>query len=60
MRALIPAVLLASASLAVAFDAREASVHSRHAQHARNFQARSPTQYNLVDRYGAQDFMNER
>jgi hypothetical protein len=59
MRPLISAVLLASASLAVAFNPREASVRARHPQHARNFQARSPTQYNLVDRYSAQDFMNE-
>lgn len=54
MRPPLTAILLASASLAVAFDTRKASVRARHVRHAR-----SPTQYSLVDHYGAQDFMNE-
>ncbi len=60
MRALISAILLALASLAVAFNTGKASVRARHAQHARDVQARSTNQYRLVDHYSAQDFMNER
>ena len=58
MRTLISVILLAS--LAIAFNGGEASVRARHAQHARNFQVCNPTQYNVVDHYSAQDFMNER
>ncbi|KAF8269826.1 concanavalin A-like lectin/glucanase domain-containing protein [Lactarius quietus] len=55
----ISAILLASASLTVAFDPGKASLHARPAQHPRNAPARSPQQYTLVDHYGAEDFMNE-
>lgn len=59
MRPLTPAILLASASLAVAFKHGEDFDPLGRAQHARNFQARS-TEYKLVDYHGPQDFMNER
>ncbi len=60
MRLVISAILLASASLAVALNTGKLPVRARHAQHARDVQASSPKQYGLVDHYSAQDFMNER
>jgi hypothetical protein len=51
MRPLISAILLASASLAVAAPP---------AQHARNDQGRCRKQYTLVDHYSAEDFMDEK
>lgn len=62
MHPLTSAMLLASASLAVAFaiNTSKASVHAGSAQHARNAQARNPKQYILVDHYSAEDFMDER
>ncbi|KAI9440561.1 glycoside hydrolase family 16 protein [Lactarius indigo] len=59
MHLLIPAILLTSASLAVAFNTGKASVRARHTRNARDKQARNPKQYNLVDHYSAQNFMDE-
>jgi len=49
----LSAILLASASLVVAFNARKIY------HYAHNPQARSPKQYTLLDHYSAEDFMNE-
>ncbi|KAH9072099.1 glycoside hydrolase family 16 protein [Lactarius deliciosus] len=59
MRPLISAILLASASLAVAANTDKAFVRARHTHNARDVRARSPKQYTLEDHYSAQDFMNE-
>ncbi|KAH9040485.1 concanavalin A-like lectin/glucanase domain-containing protein [Lactarius pseudohatsudake] len=59
MRPLISAILLASASLAVAVNTDNAFVRARHTQNARDVRARSPKKYTLVDHYSAQHFMNE-
>ena len=60
MRSFTYAILFASVSLVVAFRTGRATLREGHAQHARRVQARSSMQYNLVDHYSAQDFMNER
>ncbi|KAI0272489.1 glycoside hydrolase family 16 protein [Gloeopeniophorella convolvens] len=55
---LTSALLLSSASLALASGSDGGSLRARHSQHARTVQARGK-QYNLVDRYHANDFMDE-